>query len=223
MAGVGLRPGVGCCEIGGNLYFLDSHRDRYVRISPELQAIVHRLEGGEDVEPAQVQALLATGLFGEDRTGSPILGPTSIGLSSPVGQGGARRPRVKEARFHEGILASLYLGLFHMLAKRISLRKSIALAIWLSRRGFWRSSEVQVDGLLGTFSRVSQLFPKRNTCLADALALKAYLGFYDIQTSLIFGIQTSPFRAHCWVQQGEVALGQDLEVVRSFHPVLVMS
>ena len=76
--------------------------------------------------------------------------------------------------------------------------------------------------MLHSFTQALRLFPRKDKCLPDALALRAYLGLQGIRTTLVFGIQPSPFMAHCWIQHHDTVLGQDLEAVADFRAIKVV-
>src|SRR5262249_33308461 len=50
------------------------------------------------------------------------------------------------------------------------------------------------------------LFTAKDACLFDALALGNYLARYGIFATWVFGVQTGPFAAHCWLQHEGVVL-----------------
>lgn len=59
-------------------------------------------------------------------------------------------------------------------------------------------------------------------CLFDSLAVVEFLAFYGIYPTWIFGVQTAPFLAHCWVQEGSVTFNDHPERVRRFTPILAV-
>ena len=66
------------------------------------------------------------------------------------------------------------------------------------------------------------LFASRDACLADSLALVNFLARYRHFPTWVFGVQTRPFAAHCWVQDGDVVFNDTPDHVRRYTPILAI-
>ena len=66
------------------------------------------------------------------------------------------------------------------------------------------------------------LFSSKNECLYDSLALIEYLARYGIHADWVFGVQTRPFAAHCWVQHGDIVFNDTVEHVSGYTPIMVV-
>jgi hypothetical protein len=66
------------------------------------------------------------------------------------------------------------------------------------------------------------LFSSKNECLYDSLALLEYLARYGIYADWVFGVQTRPFAAHCWVQHGDLVFNDTVEHVSGYSPIMVV-
>jgi hypothetical protein len=66
------------------------------------------------------------------------------------------------------------------------------------------------------------LFSSKDECLYDSFALIEFLARYDIYPDWVFGVQTRPFVAHCWVQQDEVVFNDTVERVSGYTPIMVV-
>jgi hypothetical protein len=66
------------------------------------------------------------------------------------------------------------------------------------------------------------LFSSKDECLYDSLALIEFLARYGIYPDWVFGVQTRPFAAHCWVQHGDVVFNDMVEHVRGYTPIMVV-
>jgi hypothetical protein len=66
------------------------------------------------------------------------------------------------------------------------------------------------------------LFSAQDACLFDSLALTRFLSYYRQFPSCVIGVQTGPFGAHCWVQEGDVVFNDAPEYVRRFTPILAV-
>jgi hypothetical protein len=76
---------------------------------------------------------------------------------------------------------------------------------------------------VGAFIRLRPLlFGAQDACLYDSLALVRYLSYYRIFPTCVIGVQTGPFAAHCWVQEGAVVFNDAPEYVRRYTPILAV-
>lgn len=66
------------------------------------------------------------------------------------------------------------------------------------------------------------LFSSKNECLYDSLALLEYLARHGIYADWVFGVQTRPFAAHCWVQHGDIVFNDTVEHVSGYTPIMVV-
>ncbi|WP_312144747.1 lasso peptide biosynthesis B2 protein [Brevundimonas sp.] len=62
--------------------------------------------------------------------------------------------------------------------------------------------------------------PFEGECLQRAFQLRYYLARFGIATDWIFGVRTWPFSAHCWLQIGDMVVGDRLERVRRYTPIM---
>ncbi len=65
------------------------------------------------------------------------------------------------------------------------------------------------------------LFSEKNRCLFNALSLMYFLRRYGHFPLWVIGVNTAPFSAHSWVQDGPTALDGDPAVICHFVPILV--
>jgi hypothetical protein len=61
-----------------------------------------------------------------------------------------------------------------------------------------------------------------STCLLDALALGTFLVSNGQRCSLVFGVRTRPFAAHCWLQNDATVMNDTIETVAAFTPIMVV-
>jgi hypothetical protein len=66
------------------------------------------------------------------------------------------------------------------------------------------------------------VFSSKNECLYDSLALLEFLARHGIYPDWVFGVQTRPFAAHCWVQHGDVVFNDTAEHVSGYTPIMVV-
>ncbi len=222
MRDVVLRPNVGCCAAGQHLIFLDAERDRYCMLAPRLEAHVRDWATGNIPEQAVLADLVSTGLFvpaSNDRA-APELYPVSRCTRALCG---SHPPAARSFGYWLCFLwACSSLAFFNALTGLISLKSLLSLS-GAPRRQNRTPPDLEALGfLLGAFSDAALLFPRKDRCLPDALALRAYLAWQSYPARIVFGVQSEPFQAHCWVQSDNLLLTQDLETVLGFSPILAL-
>jgi hypothetical protein len=77
-----------------------------------------------------------------------------------------------------------------------------------------------VPRLVAAFIALRPLYPRPYLCLFDSLALLEFLARHGCFPRMVFGVIADPFQAHCWLQDGATVLGDDLERVRRYRPIL---
>lgn len=74
---------------------------------------------------------------------------------------------------------------------------------------------------IAVFRRAAPWLPIDGACLFRSHMLLAYLAALGHRASWVFGVRTWPFRAHCWLQAGDVALDDEAERLIAYHPIMV--
>jgi hypothetical protein len=49
-----------------------------------------------------------------------------------------------------------------------------------------------------------------------------FLAAFGVLGSWVFGVQTLPFGAHCWVQLGDTVINDTVEHVRGYTPIMMV-
>lgn len=62
----------------------------------------------------------------------------------------------------------------------------------------------------------------KDQCLFDSISLMKFLLLNSAIATLIIGVRTGPFAAHCWVQTSDVVLNSSLDHCRQFTPILIV-
>ncbi|MDC7682154.1 lasso peptide biosynthesis B2 protein [Asticcacaulis sp. BYS171W] len=71
------------------------------------------------------------------------------------------------------------------------------------------------------FRRARRYVPVDTICLLDSLSLLIFLRRRGISATLVFGVNLTPFSAHCWVQAGDLLLNDTVGGVQSYLPIRV--
>lgn len=223
MASVRLKQNSGYCEIGGRMIFLDICRDRYLMIAPTLESIIRAACAGDIIDEEQRLSLIKSGLFENSSGPQSSIGPTHN--VQPVHSVTASRSPINGGlRFYLLCVQAIFcLSTFYLTVKRIPLRSSLSIARAMARilpTNYLKSDE---NLQMAAFGRAALLFRRDDCCLPTALALYSFQKARFPTMKIVFGIQTNPFQAHCWVQREDVVLGQDVEDVQAFRPILATS
>ncbi|MFT4052957.1 MAG: lasso peptide biosynthesis B2 protein [Novosphingobium sp.] len=223
MAFVIPRNRVGLYDCGDRIIALDIDRDRYLELKPELAALARRGARSLDLEPSQTDALMQSGLFGASER------PCSWDCAGVTGAErsivGNEHPCVLGVRFAvQYVVSAAWLAFFHLSVGRCRLRTLVDIANAPARAASLREEphSPQLMTCLSAFCRAALLFPRASRCLRDALALQRLVTRYAVRSKIVFGVQTDPFQAHCWVQLDGTVLGQSLETVAGFRAILAL-
>ena len=80
-----------------------------------------------------------------------------------------------------------------------------------------------IDTLAKDFFRLRPLvYSSGGKCLYDCLVLLEFLSYFKRYPTLVIGVKTFPFNAHCWLQHGRLVLTDHTEHTRSYTPILVV-
>lgn len=64
--------------------------------------------------------------------------------------------------------------------------------------------------------------PFEGACLQRSFQLRRLLARHEIDSTWVFGVRTWPFAAHCWLQVGAVIVGDRLERVARYAPIMTV-
>jgi hypothetical protein len=79
---------------------------------------------------------------------------------------------------------------------------------------------VGLETLIQRFASCRSRFGRTDACLFNSLALLDFLALHGLYPKLVFGVSMRPFHAHCWVQHEDTVLGDTLERVSQFTPIM---
>lgn len=212
-----LAPGVGFCHAGGDLIFLDVRRDRYLQLRGEQRAAFERLCAREPNDSNAMEGLIDTGLFARSEVATAIAPleveiPKSDHTAAPI-------PRTR--------LASIAAAAWSLNWARKALRPG-RLAATLDglaatkRARAGESDDIGLAALASTYGEARRWVPVSPRCLVDALALYRLSLRRGLAPTLIFGVRSNPFAAHCWLQSYSAVLTGTAEEAHNYRPVLAI-
>lgn len=79
-----------------------------------------------------------------------------------------------------------------------------------------------LQGLVRRYQQARRWTPIRPVCLLDSMAMLDFLADRGHRPALVFGVTRQPFKAHCWLQDGAVALNDHLDHVVGYSPILAV-
>lgn len=213
-----LADGVHFAWTGADIVTLDLRTDAYGLLTDAADRVRprtgHAIASDDD---AVMTALIEAGLVTPTRSARPaalsVPPPETAFLPGAAGDS-ARGPRLSPklaaaagalsatARFHRSTLPTLLL------------------AVGATRRT--PRSPVRLADAYAAFDAVLPWIPFEGQCLQRAFMLRRHLVRCGQPARWVIGVRTWPFLAHAWVQVGPCVVGDSLERVRTFTPILVV-
>jgi hypothetical protein len=65
-------------------------------------------------------------------------------------------------------------------------------------------------------------FHRQDTCLLYTLSLLEFLAYHRVFPDWVFGVSVAPFKAHCWLQDGELLLTDTPFNTGTLTPIMVV-
>ena len=238
-----LAPHVYSCVTEDHVVLLDLERDKYVGVAREqVSALAGRVKGWPLIGSGTAEAaaegrapgsraeavfskMLAAGMLTTDpaigKEASPLrMADASDALVEP---GLEWRPRVTFVDVVRFLRASAVTALGLRL---LPIRSVISGLVRRKARAAATRVPVKIDvarRATEAFIRMRPLlFGAQDACLYDSICLVRFLSYYGQFPACVIGVQTGPFGAHCWVQEGGYVFNDVPEYVRRFTPILAV-
>ena len=208
---------VSSCDIDGRTIFLDVRRNRYAAMGSDIAAA---LKTG-DYAAVPPKILKHIGAWGwqdsegeEPPRGGRLIEKPNIELSAMTRFEGAPIRLVGSA------LASLLLTRcrlttesFEALLRRVEAANDSAARL---------SPRTTPGQIVAASEMVDRVLSGSRACLVRSLALHRLLAHHGHASALVFAARLNPFRAHCWLQQGQVVLNDTIEQTGLFTALRVI-
>ncbi|NML12184.1 lasso peptide biosynthesis B2 protein [Sphingobium sp. AR-3-1] len=215
-----LRPGLVHAICQDDIILLDLEQDRYFAVPRVLHGSFLRVVAAGEQNAADLAAL------------ADLLGPAGLQPGSPQADSRTDRPQAVEGKLPcqqqsaGGALfaRALLLRAYAIAWLRIAPLDRVIGRLEARKRNLKKSRTDQVKaGLVAqAFARTGPFFPTDDRCLSISTALMMAMLDRDIPATLVIGVRTAPFSAHCWVQLDGLLVNDDLETARSFSPILAV-
>lgn len=204
------------CFLGERCVFLDLERDRYFAASPDAtQALVRAIDGCSilGADEMLLQPLLNEGLLALVSEPFRPLAPTAMACAKgEVDAGSSPRPLlvasalVREFRAYRQLRR---LGLAAVVATR-SQGKGLA------------TNGLSVETIAAAFRASNLISSAHERCLIKSIALFDLLFSNGHRPMLVLGVRDFPFTAHAWVQLDDQVVGDRLERILLYRPILAV-
>jgi hypothetical protein len=206
-----LAPNIAAATIEDRIVVLDITRDRYDLLSGRLAAaLVSILEVGICSDEQALVMLRQRGYVSHERVRRSV---TMVPPSHRSALDGGPATLLAPHTLRRAIVAArISLRLFGL---ERTLRCSLARSQLL--KGDDRTAGDHARGFADRRPAVG--IARR--CLPDALALRTILNARGCRAALVLGVRLEPFKAHAWLQAGDTALTDRLELLVPYTAILV--
>lgn len=214
---VALRPAVHATAVGADLVLLDIGADAYFCVRADRAEVVEVVADGRRLRLscALADALAAGGVL--DRDPVPA-GHSPFRPAPPPATRTLLRDRYGHPQWSD--LTEAIPALWAVL--RGYHRRSFAKVI-SSRAPIGRTMRpADAAAIVERFHRWVPYAPVSGKCLLRAFMLRHLLQRAGHDPAWVFGVQTWPFAAHCWLQMDDVVLDDHPDRVASYTPILVV-
>jgi len=212
-----LAPGVGFCRAGNDLIFLDARSDRYLQLCGERRAAFERLCAREPNDSGAMEGLIGTGLFARSETPTAIA-PIEVDVPE-TDLAAAPVPRTG-LPFIAAAARSLYWARKALLPERLA--ATLDGFTTAKRAAAGDADDMALAALASAYADARRWVPIPPRCLVDALALYRLSLRKGFAPTLVFGVRSHPFAAHCWLQSPSAVLTGTAEEANNYRPLLAI-
>lgn len=221
-----IAPGISYCNADGRIIFLDLNRQRYFQLNEHQTCWFEALMSEGYADPATPEMHLARrlehmGLLTESNGTSPAPcappQPRASLLDHPHNE--ERSLSLSDLPTVGWSVAGTFVAL-RLRGLRVVLNQHVQAKSNLVAGS--ASLDVRAWSLAARFMAWSPaLFTSHDECLFRSLALARFLIVHRYHAEIVIGVRSQPFRAHCWVQAGDMVFNEHLEIARDYCPLLV--
>lgn len=218
-----LRKNVYVCAVARRSVFLDVTQDRYFCTSTASEQIFSKVQRGAEI--SDEESLILTSLIKK----SLIIPKNSHENGSCASQfhscdlekGSLNLPLENRLSYVKKSIASAF---YYIIKAELSLKLMpldlILCDVRKRKLKIIKAHRNNIKEICSAFRWAERIFPARNRCLSQSLALIDNLIANGYAPDLIFGVTLEPFSAHCWIQIDSLILNDDYENLRKFTPIL---
>ncbi|WP_297511017.1 lasso peptide biosynthesis B2 protein [uncultured Caulobacter sp.] len=209
-----LRPDVHLARLGRDVVLLDAGLGEYLCLPDAAELFFQPATGPVEVlDDAVAREAAALGLAGAGRSVAAPLPPSPRAdlIDHPASS-------IRGADWMAGAGAwTTMLVRYH----GRSFGRLIAHAAQ-TRRHVEAPAPARLADEVAIFRHLLPWAPCQGVCLYRSFFLLTFLRRRGLDATWVFGVQTWPFEAHCWLQAGETVLDDRLDHVLPFTPILAV-
>lgn len=207
-----LATDVSFCWCNGKAIFLDACRDRYFAL-PDTASLrfAEWLQNPNGVPP---ELLTRSALIARDPSASLPIAPCTVSVPSKDLDDLSPDPITSCSVL---TVAKVMLATRH----RLRTKRFDEIVSRIRNRAPQHRTGSAEHFALG-YAKARRRLPLARQCLRDSLALIDFLAARGVGASLVFGVMTEPFGAHCWVQSERAILNDQVDNISRFTPILAL-
>lgn len=211
-----LKSHIRFAKYGKDIIFLDLEHNRYSALPTSLVPAFLKLTTGDESDESNVNQLTEMRLLNNAVGPLPrkfICDPPAIESSI---SGDISQMRCFDAV--EALMARIAAGIA-IRQKRLA---DIVVSLERAKANLRHKSNGIDDAraVAAAFALTNRIIERTDQCFAISIALFRTLVRRGISASLVIGVKTGPFSAHCWVQVGSIIINDDRDLVANFVPIL---
>lgn len=217
-----LRDGLSFCLVDNRPVFLDMRNDCYFRLPSSLEHrfIAYANENKDtDIGDLVGQNILEEIPGTQDRVRAATAEPPARSALERHGQ----------PRLHVGALFEVFTSIYSVQRQlRIRPLRSVIDSIVASRSAKshpdsidWKVEQKILEAS-NDFRIARAYVPAETRCLLDSVAMIKFLASRGLHASIVFGVTSDPFSAHCWVQVRDLVLNDTVGHANGYTPIRVI-
>jgi hypothetical protein len=219
---LGLNPNIHSCIVNGRVIFLDALNGRYFCLSDRLEQAFLDVAGGNISGcNTEIEEMIGRGVLVTDAPAPKALLPLSTEVP-PSRDLSSRITRSSLADVGAAAAAQAYAMIilrtnhFHEILRRLESKRNAV------REQQGRNGVPTAERLALAIQTTNLLFGSTDRCLNRSLALLQLCYRHGSTPTFVIGVRTSPFVAHCWVQDHDLVLNDRSEHARLFTPIFAL-
>lgn len=213
-----LRHGLSFCRIDDHLIFLDTQNDRYFRLPMRLERpFLAYAAGNEDTDVGELirRSILVQTSDLQDR-----MAAVKVECVSRSALEQARPVKLHLSALVDTSIATCSIR--RQLKTRPLHEVLDSIATLKPNEHSGPTTEQWLIEASTEFRLARSYIPAETRCLLDSLAMVRFLARRKLHASIVFGVTSDPFSAHCWVQAGDLVLNDTVGHAKAHTPIRVI-
>ncbi len=215
---LGLQRDIHCAIIGDDVILLDTNDSRYRAVPRQMSPAFQRMLRGLSLSAAERDAL------------SPLVGSAVIETPEADTRPRSFPPRPNFALQEDQRPASTMAIAKACTHRIVALTQVKARPFRELLEGIQRDKgqinpanvHTRTEAIAKAFTSSCTWLARSDQCLPMSIALTRALLRENIPATMVIGVATGPFSAHCWVQVGDLVICDQVDSVNRYTPILAI-